>query len=413
MDWIAKWSAESPSHPALVEAERGRVTSYASLHERAARLAAVLRQRCAVDPGDRVAALIRDRRELVELCFACRRSGAIFVPIDPGLSEPRIAELLRDCQPSVVVHETAWTEVAAALGDGSDAPMRIAIGPVNGGGALPYSLALAHAGETETVRVQLDDVAMILYPGGEAGEPRGVMLPWRQVEFNADTTAERFALSDNDRGLTAVPLCDSVGLNGLALPLLRSGGTIVLLRDYEDTQALWVLGSQGITAMVAGPAAYRRLVSAGLHQLHLERLRCLLVVGEPCPADLIEAYQELGLRLRVGYGLTEVGPSCFTFGPEDRPESVGKPVPGSSARLVGVDGSEVAVGEVGELWLQGPHMSIGYWNQPRRFERALGAGGWFRTGERARRDEEGWYYVVGRETESYRNEAACEACARS
>jgi len=412
MDWISKWSAAFPSHPAVVEVGRGRVTSYAELDERVSRLAAVLQAQCGVRPGDRVAALMRDRRELVELCFACRRTGTVFVPLDVRLSEEHFGDLLRDCRPAVVVHEPRWAGACRAVEEGAFAARRISVGPAEGRGALPYALALSAAGEHDPVAVRAEDAATVLYAGVRRGNPRGVVLSRRQVELNADTMAERFALSIDDRGLALVPLSDAVGLHGMALPVLRSGGTVVVPRDRDTAQALRAIGSQGITAIVAGPPVYQRLMSAGLHHLRPERLRCLLVVGQPCPPALIDAYRKVGLRLRVGYALTEVGLGCFTFGPEERPHSVGKPVPGSLARVVGEDGGELPVGEVGELWLKGPHVSVGYWGRPEMFEKALGEDGWFRTGDRACRDEDGWYYVVGRSAAAAPKERAIESCAR-
>jgi fatty-acyl-CoA synthase len=253
---------------------------------------------------------------------------------------------------------------------------------------------------------------MILYTRAAGGELRGAMLSWQQVELDADTLAERFALSIDDRGLPLVPLCNVIGLQGLAIPLLRSGGTVVILRDRDTAQALRALGRQGVTTIVAKPADYQQLMSAGLHGLPLERLRCLLALGAPCPVSLIDAYAEHGLRLRVGYVHTEVGPGCFSFGPQERPHSVGKPVPGSMARVVDADGSELRRGEVGELWLKGPHLSPGYWGQSDERDREADDDGWFRTGDCACRDEEGWYYVVEREADYLQRERAHEACAR-
>ena len=428
MDWISRWSAESPAHPALVEAERGRVTSYAELDERASRLAAVLQRGCGIEPGDRVAALLRDRRELVELCFACRRSGAIFAPLGHDLARAEVAALLRDCRPAVLVHDGRWRGPASIgpeleLGPTARARAsahecaRIVVGQVNGDGALSYELALANAGRHSPVPVKLDDIAMILYPRCAGSRAKGVMLPWRQVEFNADITVERFALSNDDRGVSGLELSDTIGLNGLTLPLLRCGGTVILWRDGDTSRlpaalelgptssrtrawphllSSFELERQRVTVVVAGPEFYGQLLVAGLGEVDLARLRYLLVVGgERCPDRLIAAYSECGLRLRRGYGRAEVGPNCFTFAPEDRPGSVGKPVPGTRARLVAGDDSRVAVGAVGELWLSGPHVSAGYWGQARRSARRLSAGGWFRTGDCAWQDEEGCYYVVG------------------
>jgi fatty-acyl-CoA synthase len=134
----------------------------------------------------------------------------------------------------------------------------------------------------------------------------------------------------------------------------------------------------------------------------LSHLRWLISGGAPLPLYIIAAYQRRGVVFRQGYGLTEVGVNCFAMTNEDsvrKAGAIGKPLLFTEARVAGEDGRELPPGEVGELWLRGPHVSRGYWNNPAATADALGADGWFHTGDLARRDEEGFYTIAGRKKE--------------
>jgi fatty-acyl-CoA synthase len=133
--------------------------------------------------------------------------------------------------------------------------------------------------------------------------------------------------------------------------------------------------------------------------VNLCHVRWFISGGAPLPLYIIEAYQKRGVVFKQGYGLTEVGVNCFSMTVEEsarKAGSIGKPLMLTEARLVDESGQEVATGAIGELWLRGPHVSQGYWNNPEATAAALDKDGWFHTGDKARRDEEGFYYIVGR-----------------
>ncbi len=401
MDWLARWATTCPARPAVIDAASGVVTTYGEIDDRAARLARVLVSRCGARRGDRIAVLAYNCREVLELLFACRRIGAVFVPLNWRLAPRELVRLAEDCRPTVLVYEASWASAARAIAAQVDIGARVVLrGPANGSAQRVYEAELAGARRARGETPSPSDIAMILYTSGTTGVPKGAMLTWRQIEFNADTTAERCALSGDDRGLAFLPMFHAGGLNCLVLPMLRAGGTVVVMRSFDADEALDQLESKAITATIGVPTVYELLLASGLASCRLPRLRCLLVGGAPLPLPLLAAYAETGHRLRQGYGLTEVGPNCFTFGPEDRPGSIGKPVPGTRARVVGDDGADVSTGEVGELYLAGPHVMAGYWNNPGETARALDPEGWVHTGDYVR-CEGGWYYVVGRKKDMF------------
>jgi fatty-acyl-CoA synthase len=136
----------------------------------------------------------------------------------------------------------------------------------------------------------------------------------------------------------------------------------------------------------------------------LSHVRWLASGGAPLPLYLIEAYQKRGVVFRQGYGLTEVGVNCFAMSDEDsvrKKGSIGRPLMFTQAKLVDADGLEVKAGEVGELLLKGPHVCLGYWNDPQATAAALDPEGWFHTGDSARHDEDGFFFIAGRKKDMF------------
>jgi fatty-acyl-CoA synthase len=155
------------------------------------------------------------------------------------------------------------------------------------------------------------------------------------------------------------------------------------------------------TVVLGVPTIYKILMEAPeFRTVDLSRVRWLISGGAPLPLYIIEAYQQRGVDFKQGYGLTEVGVNCFSMTVEEsarKKGAIGKPMMFTEARAAGEGGREVPVGEIGELWLRGPHVCLGYWNNPEATSAALDAEGWFHTGDLARRDEDGFYYIAGRQ----------------
>jgi fatty-acyl-CoA synthase len=230
------------------------------------------------------------------------------------------------------------------------------------------------------------------------------MLSHRMLTWNAINTQVSWGLRENDVAPIFAPFFHAGGLNVLTTPLYHLGGTVALLRDTSPAAVLRAIEAERCTVAFAVPTVFQMLLERPEFQTaDLSSLRFCISGGSPCPLPIIEGYAARGLEFRQGYGLTEVGVNCFSLAPEDarrKAGSVGRPVFHSRARLLGDDGHEAPAGVVGELALAGPHVCSGYWRRPDATAEAT-HDGWWRTGDLARVDDEGYYYIVGRKKDMY------------
>ena len=354
--------------------------SYSELIERAAKLAGVLAD-FGIGIGDRVALTCEARTEVFEAQLACARVGAALVPINWRLSAAEQLVVLDVAKPKLVIESPDLSKVPHGLPTvtlGSDYEQRLA--PAS---PLPPRLP------------QPEELGQILFTSGTTGTPKGAMIPWSQIEFNAAQTIELCDLDTSSSTLAFLPTFHTGGLNCLALPTLAAGGCVWLMERFNPRLAACLLGSGTVEATVAVPQMYRSLLDAGFVGTTSAKHN-YLVGGAPLSSELAHAYDAIGCRLRQGFGMTEVGPNCFTGGFE----SIGQPTPGTQARVVDAEGNEVAVGDVGELELNGPHVCTGYFEN-RRASMISMRGKWFRTGDLASCDERGNYAIAGRKKDMF------------
>jgi fatty-acyl-CoA synthase len=176
----------------------------------------------------------------------------------------------------------------------------------------------------------------------------------------------------------------------------------VLMRGFDPAGCLRLIAAERVTVLFAVPTMFQMLLDdPGFAPADFASVRFFISGGAPCPIPLIRAYQARGVPFRQGYGLTEVGPNCFTLQPDDairKAGSVGQPNFHLDARIVDDEGQDVRPDATGELVLRGPAVCAGYWNNPAATAAAL-RDGWFHTGDLARRDAQGYYFIVGRKKE--------------
>lgn len=401
-DPVAWWARVDGARTALVDAGDSTTLSYAALDAAADAWHGVLAA-CQVQPGDRVAVLAQNRREFLPLFFGCLRRGAILVPLNWRLSAPELARVLDDAAPMVCFGEDAWRGVAEAALQARTTATPCAWVDIDREAPALLTRAATSPPPPSPTRGQ-DDCTMLLYTSGSTGMPKGVMVPHRQILWNAIATTTAWQLGAGDVGPIATPFFHTGGWHVFTTPLLFRGGTLVLLGAFDADAYLGTLDRFGITVTFGVPTQLDLVQRAADWGRPLPRLRSFWSGGAPCPQRTKDALRAAGYGFREGYGLTECGPNCFATNAETaraKDGSVGWPVPFLEMRLRDADGRITATDEVGELELRGPQMFSGYFNAPDRTAEVMTADGFLRTGDLASRDSEGVHRIRGRRKEMF------------
>lgn len=397
-DWLGKRELLTPERLALVDDRDGERYSYRQLNSRANRLAAILRQRFGVGKGDRVAILAKNQIGYLDALFATGKLGAILVPLNWRLTEHELIYMLKDSASSVLLYDSQFTPLLPTLCSQTPIKQWVQFGP-------EYDQLLAQTSDLPiSESVDLDDPHLILYTSGTTGAPKGAVLSHRVLVWNSLNTNVGWDLHADDVSIIHTPLFHTGGLNVLTLPILHAGGTMVLMQEWNPERCLQLIEQEHVTIFFAVPTMFEMLLQApNFAQTNLSSLRFCIAGGSPCPIPLIEAYQQRNIPFRQGYGLTEVSVNCFTLNPEDairKAGSVGKPIFHLDARIVDEAGRDVPTNSIGELILYGPTVCNGYWRNPVATAQALQKG-WFYTGDLARVDAEGYFYIVDRKKDMY------------
>jgi fatty-acyl-CoA synthase len=233
---------------------------------------------------------------------------------------------------------------------------------------------------------------VLCYTGGSTGTPKAAILTHRSITANAANTVVSWGLTAQDTALLNAPLFHTGGLNVFTTPLVYVGGTTVLCRSFQVEQVLELIHRGAVSLVFGVPTMFIDMQRhPRFDSVDFSRLKLLISGGAPCPQPVFERFFARGVDFKTGYGLTEAGPNNFWLPPAQvrlKPGSVGVPLFHVEARLEGD-------GEVGELLLRGPHLCAGSWRRPEESERLL-AGGWLHTGDLARRDADGCFFIVGR-----------------
>ncbi|MEA2602081.1 MAG: fatty-acyl-CoA synthase [Acidobacteriota bacterium] len=401
-DLLGERARLTPEKLALVYVPTGERLTYGELDARAVRLARVWREVLGVEKGERFAMLADNRPELLDAYFAAPKAGVILVPLGTRLTPRELAGILEDARPAGLLYGAEHAETVKALQDlvsldhwvGLDEP------------AVPNHRTLAELAaavpDTSWTRERCDpeDLWCLLYTSGTTGRPKGVMLPYRMIVWNGYNTVVGWQLRADDVSPIFTPLYHAGGLGAFLAPIFTIGGTVVLHRGFDAAEVWRTIEEEGCTVVLGVPTIFKLLMEdPGFQTADLSRVRWLISGGAPLPTYLIDAYQRRGVAFKQGYGLTEVGVNCFAMTVEEsiaKPGSIGKPLMFTETRLIDEDGGEVAVDEVGELLLRGPHVSRGYWRNPEATAAALDAEAWFHTGDLARRDADGFHFIAGR-----------------
>ena len=358
IDPVATHARAKPGKLAAVDLDSSRRWTWHALDADVSRVAGWLAATLGPRSGARVATLSRNSVWMLVLQQACLRAGAIFVPFNWRLAPGEIADLIADAEPDLLFHDA---DFAAPAG-------------------VPHVLPLAAletlAADTPCppeARAEADAPMTLLYTSGTSGRPKGVIISAANAFWGATNFMHGSAVSGDSVFLCDMPLFHTAGLFAAAGVPLLAGGTVLVSKGFDPATTLARIADPalGITHYFSVPQMAQMLWNAsGFRPEMLSGLTFYATGGAPNPAALVERFLRAGIPLSDGFGMSETCSNHATpVGDPDRmlakAGSCGLPLLSVEQRIVGVDGHDVATGEVGELWLRGPSVTAGYWRQPR------------------------------------------------
>jgi fatty-acyl-CoA synthase len=391
LDWLDNRARLSPNKNAIIDEDTNKYWTYKQLNNRSSSMAGWLQYQ-GVKKGDRVALLAPNDISYFDLLFACGKIGAIFVPLNWRLSEHELCEIVLDCTPSLLaIHqrfENMFTSLQTITAKAFDV------------GGTSYNEIVSETFECKQIEAisEKDPLAMI-YTGGTTGKPKGVVLSHQSIQWNAINTILSWNLFEEDVTINYMPMFHTGGLNALSLPILMIGGTVVIGDQFTGQKVVNAINQYNCTIILLVPTMYHLLIQSDEFQKgNFPSMKLFLSGAAPCPLQVYEAFQKKGLAFKEGYGLTEAGPNNFFIHPEDaqmKRGSVGKPMMFNTIKLEKANGEEARVNEVGEILIKGKHSFSYYWNNELATMESKKEG-WIHTGDLAKKDEEGFHYIVGR-----------------
>ncbi len=380
-----------PDASAAVDLASGRTWSYRELDAAIDRCTGLLRIGLGCGVGDRVASLARNRVELIILHLACARTGLIYVPLNWRLSGPEVAALIADAEPRLIVGDS---DLAGLV------PLDLTTDEL--------ATRIGSAGERVVEPVDPERVSLILFTSGTSGQPKGVMLSERAQRQTAINFSLLGRVDGRSRILIDTPMFHIIGLITSVRPILMQGGVMLVSDGFDPARTLARLSDPdlAVTHYFCVPQMADRIrAQPGFDGNRLGSLTALFTGGAPHPAAAIQAWLDAGVPVVDGFGMSEAGtvlgmaldPAIIAA----KAGAAGVPAPGIELRLVDADGQDLPTGLPGELLLRGPNLFSGYWRREDETAKAFTADGWFRTGDIAVADADGYLSIVDRRKDMY------------
>jgi long-chain acyl-CoA synthetase len=365
--------------------------SYAQLDTASQHIAGLLAAR-GIGPGDRVGIMLPNVPHWGILYYGVLRAGAVAVPMNPLLREREVAYYLSDSGSGLLFAWHAFGAEARAGSKLADAEA-VLIDPAEFlgllGSAEPVGGVVDRAG---------DDTAVILYTSGTTGQPKGAELTHDNLTRNVEVGRELLDASPDDVVFGGLPLFHVFGQTCGLNASVAAGACLTLLPRFDATKTLEILQRDKVTIFQGVPTMYVALVNhPNRADYDLSSLRVCASGGAAMPVEVMTAFEkEFGCVVLEGYGLSETSPvASFNVPDRRRPGSIGFPVSGVEFRIVDDADKDVPEGEPGEIVIRGHNVMKGYWGKPEATAAAI-KDGWFHTGDVARRDEDGFYFIVDR-----------------
>ncbi|GAN78837.1 AMP-binding protein [Acidocella aminolytica] len=383
-----------PDALAVYEFATNRRWNYAEWDEAIARTAGLLAGQYGIKMGARIAALGRNCAEQALLHLACARLGAIFVPLNWRLAVAEQLRLLEDCEPELLVGDSEFL-----------LPLASAIRQVELVALRPQ---IERAAPLAPVQFDRSRPSLILYTSGTSGRPKGVLLSERNIAQTAVNFGMLARVTHQSAMLAETPMFHIMGIITNLRPAFMRGGAVLLSEGFEPSRTLARLSDSTlkVSHYFCVPQMAQMLRNTeGFDPEKLRNLTAIFSGGAPHPAADIRAWLRDGIPIADGFGMSEAGTvSCMPIHIpiiDQKAGATGLVPPAIQTRIVGAEGQEVAPGMAGELLLKGDNIFIGYWRAPEETAKAFTEDGWFRTGDIARQDEDGFLFLVDRKKDMF------------
>lgn len=392
---------------------QGQDVTYEALEQSVSRFAQGL-QDLGIQKGDNVALLLGNTPHFIISLYAIMRIGATAVPVNPTYTKDEISYILQNAQvkgivaldlllPLVEVVAEHFPTVEAFIICETTPQVAEQVAALQGAAKAKTKLfqqVVAQAsGSAEIADIHRDDTAVILYTSGTTGQPKGAMLTHNNLYCNARDIGVYLNMDEHDRVIATLPVFHVFALTVVVNAPLMKGATVLLAPRFSPAEIYALAKTEKATIFAGVPTMFNFLLQfKDGDPKDFEHLRLAISGGASLPVALLHAFeQQFNVRISEGYGLSEASPvTCFN--PLDRERkagSIGTSIPNVENKVVDEYGQEVPIGEVGELIVRGPNVMKGYYKMPDETALAI-RDGWLYTGDLARRDEDGYFFIVDR-----------------
>ena len=395
-------------------------TTYRELGRLAVRVARLLTEH-GVAPGDRIGLATTNDEAFVAAYLGTLHAGAIAVPLNPMAPPAELARELAMVEPTLVLAAAPAIALSSAAGARvvpvdlddlatddlatDDLPTDEPTGDLPAGDLPAGDLHADHRGDVPgPVERSGDDVAVLLFTSGTAGAPKAAMLTHDNLAANVHQVLDHpgLRIHAEDRVLAALPFHHVFGLNVVLGLSLAAGASLVFVDTFDPLDAAAIVRDRRVSVIAGVPTMYGAWLAAdgAVPADTFATVRLAVSGAAPLPPEIAEGFRErFGIVVHQGYGLTEASPIVTSTALQEGPPvpgAIGPPLPGVEVRLVDSDGTDVLVGDPGEIWVRGPNVFPGYWHDPDATARALSDDGWLRTGDVALVESDGDLRLVDR-----------------
>lgn len=392
LDWFKKWAIYSPNKIAFAEFETKRSLTFRHINNLANYLADYYLNELNLKKGDRIAVLAENQLEYILLFAVAQKTGIILVPLNYRLANAEIDYLLKQSEPAIIYFQKEFEDKIPENYKNIKTNLDTLTEITN-------SYKKDEHFDFQNVDIDESHPLFLIFTSGTTAFPKGAIYTHKMLFWNAINTMLRLDVSSNDRALNCAPLFHTGGWNVLLTPFILHGGYTLLMRNFDADAVLDILNNDNHTIFWGVPTMLKMMRdSEKYNDTDFSKIRYFVVGGEAMPVPDIQEWNNKGVAIRQGYGLTEVGPNVTSLNEEfaiSKQGSIGYPNYYYDIKIIDEHGKEVKDENSGELWIKGPTVTPGYWKNEEATKATI-TDGWFHTGDVVYKDNDGFLYIVDR-----------------